>query len=192
MTSDLGIQDGRVQHRAGEVLGFWFHQLTPDRHFANDPTLDRTIADRFGEWRDDVLASGAAAWRGDSDTLLAAILLLDQFSRNIHRDTPRAFEGDALALSLARDAIAKGWDGGMADDRRAFLYMPFMHGEDMGVQRESVRLFEALGNPDNLAFARDHAQVVERFGRFPSRNAALDRDTTDAERDYLNSRDAEW
>ncbi|MEP9402129.1 DUF924 family protein [Sphingomonas sp. VNH70] len=192
MGDDLGTAAREVHAAACEVLDFWFDEVGPDRHFAKDDALDRTIAERFGALRDAVLASEAADWRGDARHLLAAVILLDQFSRNIHRGSAEAFAADPLALELALVGIARGDDRGWPSLERSFLYMPLMHSEDAGVARFSLRCFEALGNPTNLKFARDHAAVIARYGRYPSRNAALGRVSTEAEAAYLSRPDAGW
>lgn len=185
------MTDGEVHAQARAALDFWFG-LSDEQHFVRDLALDREIADRFASLRDEVLESDARNYRDDPDALLAAIILLDQFSRNIHRDTPRAFEADDLAVSLTLLAIERGWDGHCPPDRRAFVYMPLMHAEDVSLQALSVAKFEDLGNANNLKFARDHAAVVARFGRFPARNAALGRASTLVEIDYLSRPDADW
>ncbi len=174
------------------MLAFWFDTLTPDQRFAKDDALDRMIHERFGPLRDLVLGSGAAGWRDDPGTLLAAIVLLDQFSRNMYRGRAEAFAGDVLAQELACLAIDRGWDGGLPDERRAFLYMPLMHAEDPELQTLCLRRFGAIGDEENLQYARDHAEVVARFGRFPSRNAALGRQSTAAEQAYLSRPGAGW
>jgi uncharacterized protein (DUF924 family) len=190
MGGDLGAGQGEVH--APVVLDFWFGEVPPEKHFARDPALDAEIARRFGAMRDDVLATDAADWRGNPDTMLAAIILLDQFSRNIHRDMPQAFAADPLALGLTHEAIARGWDEVIDAERRAFLYMPLMHAENPVVQRESVACFTRLGNAENLGYAREHAAVIERFGRFPSRNAALRRASTPDEQAWLSQPGAGW
>ncbi len=190
MGGDLGA--GRIEVHACAVVDFWFDEVPPDKHFACDPALDAEIASRFGAMRDEVLAGDGAGWRGSPDTMLAAIILLDQFSRNIHRGTPRAFAGDPLALTLTHEAIAREWDAAIDVERRAFVYMPLMHAEDPAVQRESVTRFTRLGNEENLGYARDHAAVIERFGRFPSRNAALGRVSTPQEQAWLSQPGAGW
>ena len=139
-----------------------------------------------------MLGSGARGWRDDPETLLAAIILLDQFSRNIHRGTAQAFAADPLALQLALEAIGKGWDAGMGNDRRQFLYLPLEHAEDPAMQKLSVEKFGAMGDAHVLDFARKHAEVIARFGRFPSRNAALGRESTAAEAAFLNKEGAGW
>lgn len=192
MDGDLELADGEVHDEAKSVLAFWFDELTPEQHFAKDDALDAAIRDRFGAMRDLVLASGAAGWRDTPDNLLAAIILLDQFSRNIHRGTAEAFAADPLALSLAMEAIGKGWDRDMPPERATFVYMPLMHAENAEAQRLCIEKFAALDLPLNLRFAMDHAVVIEQFGRFPSRNAALGRESTDAELEYLKRPDAGW
>lgn len=192
MASDLGLKDPEVHAKAREVLAFWFDALMPEQWFAKSESLDREIAELFGPLRDQVLAARADGWRDDPETLLAAIVLLDQFSRNIHRGTAAAYAADPLARDLADQALDRGWDRAMPPERRLFLYLPFEHAEDAALQRRSVALFEALGQPEWLAFAREHAAVIARFGRFPSRNAALGRESTEAERAYLRRPDAGW
>lgn len=187
MAGDLGTQRALVHDAARDVLDFWF-ALSMERQFARDPELDAQIARRFGALRDSVHASRAAAWRDGPDELLAAIILLDQFSRNIFRDSARAYEADDLAVELALLAIDRGWEARYADEELAFLYMPLMHAEDLPLQHLCVEKFARLGGP-NLPFAVGHRDVIERFGRFPTRNAALDRTTTAAEQAYLDAPD---
>ncbi len=192
MGGDLGTGDGEVHAAARAILDFWFDEVGEDWHFAKDATLDARIAERFGALRDTVLANEAAGWRDDPDTLLAAVILLDQFSRNLFRGEAAAFAADPLALELALVGIARGDDRAMPPLRRSFLYMPLMHSEDAGVARFSLRCFEALGVENNLKFARDHAAVIARYGRYPSRNAALGRTSTPDELAYLSRPDAGW
>ncbi|MCP3734411.1 DUF924 domain-containing protein [Sphingomonas sp. RP10(2022)] len=176
---------------AATVLDFWFG-LTSEQQFAKDDALDRTIAERFGAMRDGVLRARAEGWRDDPDTLLAAIILLDQFSRNLHRGSAEAFAADGLARELTHTAIGQGWESHYPPERRVFLYMPLMHAEDLAEQDLSVAKFEALGIAENIAFARDHRDVIVKYGRFPSRNAALGRESTKAEQAYLAQPDAGW
>ncbi|WP_341209085.1 DUF924 family protein [uncultured Sphingomonas sp.] len=175
-----------VDSAAREVHEFWFG-LTTAQQFAKDDALDAAIRDRFGALHERVLASGAAEWRDDPGRLLAAVIVLDQFSRNLFRGQAAAFAADPLARELTELAIARGWDAEMTKEERVFLYMPLMHAEDAEGQAKSVAMFEALGIEENIKFARDHAEVFARFGRFPSRNAALGRATTEAERAYLEA-----
>lgn len=191
MTGDLGAATLDVHARAREVLGFWF-ALTPEQHFARSARLDAEIAARFGPLRDLVLGSGAQGWRDDPETLLAAIILLDQFSRNLHRDSAEAYAADPLALQLALDAIDKGWDLAMDKDRRQFLYLPLEHAEDAAMQALSVEKFAALDDAYLLGFAEKHAAVIARFGRYPSRNAVLGRESTPEELEFLSQAGAGW
>lgn len=189
---DLGIQDGEVHAKAHEILGFWFDLLMPEQHFRRSASVDRAIRERFAALRDTVLGSGAAGWRDEPETLLAAVILLDQFSRNIHRGKGEAFAADPLCQALVRHALDQGWEAAMPPERRAFLYMPLMHAEDRELQKLSVEKFSEPGLEYNLDFAREHAEVIERFGRFPTRNAALGRESTPAEAEYLRQPGVGW
>jgi uncharacterized protein (DUF924 family) len=186
MAGDLGMERGEVDSAAKQVLDFWF-AIPPEKRFDKDESLDREIEARFGALRQRVHDTAAADWRDDPRHLLAAVILLDQFSRNLFRDDARAFASDAIARRLTAEALAKGWDAQMSNEERVFLYMPMMHGEDAESQRRSVEVFTALGEEENLRFAIDHAEVFARFGRFPSRNAALGRETTAEEQAYLDA-----
>lgn len=192
MAGDLETHGVEVHACAKAVLDYWFDELQPEQLFAKDDAVDTEIARRFGHARDVVLASGAAGWRDNPDALLAAVILLDQFSRNIHRGTAEAFAADPLALALTLEAIGKGWDRDMAPERATFLYMPLMHAENAEAQRMSLEKFTALGRAENLRFAMEHAVVIEQFGRFPSRNEALGRASTAEELEYLKRPDAGW
>ncbi|MCC2976174.1 DUF924 domain-containing protein [Sphingomonas sp. PL-96] len=192
MAADLGAGPDEVQRVADAVLHFWFEELSPEQHFAKSDALDATIRERFGSLRDAVFAANAEGWRDTPDRLLAAILLIDQFSRNLLRGTAEAFVADPLGLELALSGIAAGFAPRLSPERRAFLYMPLMHAEDRGVQRFALRCFAEPGLETNLAFAKAHAEVIERFGRYPSRNAALDRDSTAEEQAYLSQPGAGW
>ncbi len=185
------MQGKDVHAKAREVVGFWY-ALTPEQHFAKSDRLDQEIGRRFGALRDELLASKAEGWRGEPETMLAAIIALDQFSRNIHRGTAEAFAADGLALELTLEALDKGWDAGMTAEQKRFLYMPLMHAEDPAMQDLCIDKFEALGDRLSLDFAHQHAGVIIRFGRFPSRNAALGRESTELEREYLALPDAGW
>ncbi len=185
------MDERRVHAEARDIIDFWF-ALPPEKHFAKDEALDRELAQRFGVLRDQVLATGAIGWRDDPDTLLAAILLLDQFSRNLHRGSAQAYAADPLALNLCLAAIDAGWEDRYPPERLAFVYMPLMHAESRAMQDLSVAKFAELGREENLSFARDHRDVIRRYGRYPSRNAALGRASTEAERDYLSQPDAGW
>lgn len=192
MSGDLGLADGEVHDEAGAVLDFWFGDLTAEQHFAKDDAVDETIRTRFSRLHDFLMASGAAGWRDQPDNLLAAVIVLDQFSRNMHRGTAQAYAADKLALSLTLEAIGKGWDTRLPADRAVFLYMPLMHAESPEAQKLCIAKMAALGKDEQVKYAIDHAVVIEQFGRYPSRNAALGRESTAEEREYLKRPDAGW
>jgi uncharacterized protein (DUF924 family) len=126
-------------------------------------------------------------WRGDAPGRLAEVIVLDQFSRNIHRGTAQAFSADATALVLAQEAVAAGFDRRLEPSRRLFVYMPYMHSESRIVHREAERLFTELGLQSNLDFERRHKAIVDRFGRYPHRNDMLGRTSSDEERAFLQT-----
>ncbi len=190
--ADLGAKREEVHDEAARVLRFWFEELSEEQHWVKSVTLDEAIAERFGPLRLSVIDSAAWGWRETADTLLAAIVLIDQFSRNMFRDEGAAFEHDGLARELTLYGLVRGFDRTLPADRCAFLYMPLMHAEDPELQRLSIERFTALGDELNLGFAHDHAAVIDRFGRFPSRNRALGRRSTVIEREYLSQPGAGW
>ncbi|MEO0501331.1 MAG: DUF924 family protein [Pseudomonadota bacterium] len=169
-----------------EILTFWFDKVGADGWFGGGADLDAKIAERFGDLHAALSDHVPDDWLATPAGLLAAIIVLDQFSRNIHRGTAAAFASDADAVHLTRLAMERGWDGAYPPDCRQFVYMPFMHGESMAHQDEAVRLFAAQGLEESLDFAKRHRDVIARFGRFPHRNAALGRTTTAEEQAYLD------
>lgn len=191
MAADLGASGHEVHASAREVNDYWF-ALSTEEQFAKDADRDAEIAARFGDLRDRLLASEADGWRGDANRMLAAIIVLDQFSRNIHRGSPEAFAADDLAVQLTLEAVRAGFDLELTPERRAFLYMPLMHAEHLGLQRYAIALFEEAGLDEQVKFARDHADVIEHYGRFPHRNETLGRESTPAEQEYLSRPDAGW
>ena len=171
----------------GDVLGFWFSDEMQPHWFAKSDTIDKDIAARFSDTYEEAHAGRLDAWMEAPTSALALVIVLDQFPRNIHRGGPRSFESNDLALRHARTALDKGYDGAQPPERRQFLYLPFMHSEDLADQERSVTLYEALGNDSSLHFAREHRDIVARFGRFPHRNAILDRDSTPEEAEFLKT-----
>lgn len=169
-----------------EVLGFWFEELQPQEWFAKSDTLDETIRTRFGALHAR-LRDGELGIPNTPRGYLAAVIVLDQFSRNVFRGTPGAFACDARALALSQEAIAKGFDRDFSKSQRQFLYMPFMHSEDRAVQARSVELFATLGDAYIQKFADDHRDIVERFGRYPHRNHILQRDSTAEEVEFMKT-----
>jgi len=178
-----------------EILEFWFgrpgtpeHGVSRSVWFRKDPAFDAEIWARFGVAVETALAGGFADWASPRGAL-ARILLLDQFTRNSFRDTPRAFAGDALALALAGEATARGDDRDLIPVERWFMYMPYVHAESPSAQERGVSLFRRLrdetGLVEPLPWAERHAEIIRRFGRFPHRNAILGRESTPQEVAFL-------
>jgi uncharacterized protein (DUF924 family) len=168
-----------------EIVRFWFEELSPKDWYRKDQALDAEITRRFGSSYDALKSGVPASWLATPKGWLAAIIALDQFPRNRFRNDPRAFATDAEALALSKRAIAEGIDMKLAPEERAFIYMPFQHSEDAADQARSIELFTALGIPSNLDFALRHKAIIDRFGRFPHRNAVLGRASTEEESDFL-------
>ena len=182
-------------HSANEVLDFWFGSpLTTQPRpewFRKDPDFDERIRQRFGAALAQALGGGLQDWALTPTGALARILVLDQFTRNTLRDTARAFAGDALALAQAQALVQDGGHLALSPLQRWFAYLPFEHAEDLVLQRESLRLFGALAaqHPalaDAEHWARKHFEIIERFGRYPHRNALLGRASTPEEAVFLN------
>lgn len=169
---------------ARAVIQFWCDELAPEQHWAKDPAMDRHIAERFGKLREEVLRTGAKGWRDTPETLAAAIILLDQFGRNMFRGQARAFEADPLALELCKEALAKGWVDKVRKPLPSFILMPLQHSENMDDQERSVAEFQGR-DPLNYKFALLHRDQIRRFGRFPGRNKALGRVSTPEEREVI-------
>jgi len=168
------------------ILHFWFTELTPKQHFAKDPALDETIRTRFGATLEAAARCELYEWRATPEGRLEEIVVLDQFSRNVYRDTARAFAQDALALALAQELVASGEDRSLPLAQRSFAYMPYMHSESALVHAEAVTLFSQPGMEDTLHFELRHQTIIERFGRYPHRNAILGRSSTTEELAFLS------
>ena len=174
-----------------ELLDFWFGpspHATRAEWFRKDPAFDATIRARFGPAIEAALAGATPPPDGDVFDALARVVLLDQFTRNAFRDTPRAFAGDALALATAIGVVDAGRDALLDRFERLFLYLPFEHAEDPAMQERSLALFRRLadeGDPGQLEWAEKHAAIIRRFGRYPHRNAILGRASTPEEIAFL-------
>lgn len=168
-----------------EIVRFWFEELSPDDWYGAPPDVDEKVTARFGATYEALKDGVPPGWLDEPRGVLAAILVLDQFPRSIFRGSPQAFATDAQALALSKRAIEQGMDMKLPEAQRAFLYMPFQHSEALADQERSIELFTALGNPDNLDFAKRHEAIIVRFGRFPHRNAVLGRPSTREEEDFL-------
>ena len=170
---------------SAEVLEFWFTECSPEQWFTKDDGFDRTLATRFGDTVDAGLAGRLDAWADDADGCLALVLVLDQFTRNIHRDTPRAFAGDEMALALSLRCVDRGHIDDDDPNRRTFMLMPMMHSEDIEVQERSLPLFKKHTPEHTYDYAIRHRDIVKRFARFPHRNAILGRPSTHEETEFL-------
>ncbi|MBB3168818.1 DUF924 family protein [Simiduia aestuariiviva] len=167
------------------VLDFWFDEITPAQWWKKDPLFDQVVRDRFESLLQAALAGECEHWRHSAQGCLALVILLDQFSRNIFRDQPAAFAADQQALDVAMNAVAQGWDRQLTNQQRHFLYMPYMHSEDAAVHELAVALFGALDGDDSDAFELRHKAIIDRFGRYPHRNAILGRESTPEELAFL-------
>lgn len=172
---------------AQDVLDFWFSADMEPNWFAKSDAIDVRIRDRFAATYEAAHRRELDDWAATPEGALALIVVLDQFPRNLFRGAGRAFESNDIALEHARAALDAGFDGQVDPTRRQFFYLPFMHSEDLPDQTRSVELYEALGNPSSLDYAIQHRDIVERFGRFPHRNAALDRPNTPDEEEFLKT-----
>ena len=172
--------------QSASILHFWFTELTSKQHFAKDASLDETIHTRFRDTLEAAARCELYAWRTTAEGRLAEILVLDQFSRNVWRDTPRAFAQDALALALAQELVASGQDRSLPPAQRVFAYMPYMHSESARIHEQAVALFSQPGMEGNLDFELRHKAIIDRFGRYPHRNAVLGRTSTPQELAFLN------
>ncbi len=171
--------------QAQDVLTFWFDELKPAQHFAKDAALDRRIRTDFSELHAAASRGELETWRADVSGCLAEIIVLDQFSRNLFRDDARAFANDTVALVLAQEMVRAGRDQTLTPDRRAFAYMPFMHSESPRIHARAVELFSQPGLEYNLKFEHAHKDIIDRFGRYPHRNAILGRTSTAEEKAFL-------
>ena len=179
-----------MQHQS--VLHFWFSELTPQQHFAKDAALDESIRIRFGSTLEAAARCELFAWRATPEGRLAEVLVLDQFSRNVWRDMPRAFAQDALTLALAQELVASGQDRSLPTAQRAFAYMPYMHSESAVIHAQAMALFAQPGMENNLEFERRHKAIIDRFGRYPHRNAILGRQSTPEELAFLSEPDSSF
>ena len=173
-------------------MKFWFEETDPAQWFKKDPTYDASIRERFLRLHEILLCRGNNGLLADARTALAAVIVLDQMSRNMFRDTPRAFAADPLALWVAETAIARGFDAGLTKDERHLLYLPFQHSEDRQSQARAVALTASLDDPELQRWAEAHRAIVDRFGRFPHRNGVLGRISTPEEIEFLKQADSSF
>ena len=170
-----------------QVLSFWFERHGPDQWWAKDPAFDAAIRSEFGALHDRAARGELHDWRASPDGRLAEIIVLDQFSRNLYRDDPRAFACDGMALVLAQEAVRVRADHAVAHERRKFFYMPYEHSESPAIHEIAVTLFGSLDDPDSLEYELQHKAIVDRFGRYPHRNKVLSRESTADEIAFLET-----
>ncbi len=170
---------------AQDILDFWFIEITPKQWWVVDPAFDAQIRARFATVHAQAAAGELYTWRRTAGGRLAEIIVLDQFSRNMYRGTPGAFAYDAIALVLAQEAVAQGADQALPEAQRPFLYMPYMHSESARIHEVAVTLFDGPGMEGNSDFERRHKAIIDRFGRYPHRNAILGRESSEEERAFL-------
>lgn len=167
------------------VLDFWFHETKPAQWWTVAPAFDALIRTRFGALHAQARRCELFAWRATPEGRLAEVIVLDQFARNIHRGTPDAFSADPLALALAQEAVAAGADLALPTEQRAFLYMPYMHSESAAIHAVAEPLMKARAPAHTHDFELKHKSIVDRFGRYPHRNAILGRGFTAEEAEFL-------
>lgn len=167
-----------------DIIAFW-REAGPEKWFKKDEAFDAEIADRFSALHGAAAQGAHDAWAESGAGALALILVLDQFSRNLHRGSALAFASDIKALQIAKTALARGDDHLVSKDLQIFFYIPFEHSECLADQRTAIRLAHAMQNANYLKYAHTHHDVIRRFGRFPHRNAVLGRHTTAAEKAFL-------
>lgn len=167
------------------VLRFWFEALTPQQWWTTDPALDAHIGQRFAALLQRAAAAELQAWRATAAGRLAEVIVLDQYSRNIHRNTPRAFAQDGMALALAQEGVLRGVLDALPRVQRTFLLMPYMHSESAVIHAEATVLFERFTPAESHDFELQHKAIIDRFGRYPHRNEILGRPSTAEEQAFL-------
>ena len=170
---------------ATHILHFWFEEITPKAWFSADPAFDALVTERFGGLLAQAAQGELSDWRSSHPGRLAEILVLDQFSRNIYRNTPQAFAQDAMALALSQEAVTAGALTALSAIERCFLLMPFMHSESRLVHIQAEALFRDHAPEDNYRFELRHKAIVDRFGRYPHRNTLLGRTSSAQELEFL-------
>lgn len=174
----------------GEILDFWFSPEVSKRWFDSTPEFDQGLRQDYEDLWQRARRGELDHWRQSADGCLALVIVLDQFPLNMFRGRARGFATEAQSREVARGALARGFDRELPVERRAFLYMPFMHSEDSADQELSVELFAQPGLEKSYRFAKHHRDIVARFGRFPHRNTVLGRESTAEEIEYLKSKQA--
>lgn len=171
---------------ARNILDFWFDESVEPMWFKKDAAFDRQVEENFLDTYELAARGGLANWKDRPKETLALIILLDQFPRNMFRNSSRAFATDKLAVELTKYAISRNFDADLSIKERIFLYMPLMHSERLEDQEKAIEVYTQLGKEDNLEYALKHKEIIDRFGRFPHRNKILGRESTAAEKLFLS------
>lgn len=170
-----------------KVIQFWFRETDPKKWFQGGDEFDREIKERFLSIHEKASRGELFSWRHSAEGRLAEIIVLDQFSRNIFRNSPQAFAQDTLALILSQEMVERKIDESLPAEWRSFAYMPYMHSESLVVHEESLKLFSLPGLEENFRFEKAHLDILKRFGRYPHRNISLGRETTSEEAAFLKT-----
>ncbi|MCE9677806.1 DUF924 domain-containing protein [Shewanella sp. AS1] len=175
----------RIKHTPDSIINFWFEEIKPTSWFVKDQEFDDLLRRNYSDLLSHAKQGELYFWRNKPQGRLAEIIILDQFSRNIFRDTPDAFSADAMALTLAQEAVANGADTKLPNIQVPFLYMPYMHSESASIHEVAMMLFSREAAKGNLEYERRHKAIIDRFGRYPHRNAILGRESTADELAFL-------
>jgi len=175
-----------------KIIKFWFEENGPEAWYRKSAEFDQEIRDRFTDIHGEAASGELSEWMGTAKGRLAEIIVLDQFSRNMFRDKPESFAYDDIALERAKEAISMGDDKKLNTTQRAFLYMPYMHSESLAIHEEAVTLFSKPGLENNLDYEYKHKDIIEKFGRYPHRNAILGRDSTPEEMEFLKQENSSF
>ena len=175
-----------------EILKFWFEEIDSSQWWVQDEQFDQLIVDRFADIHAQAIKCELFGWRQTAGGRLAEIIVLDQFSRNMFRNSALSFAYDPLALALSQEAISVGADDKLNSSQRHFLYMPFMHSESLKIHEIAMALCEKDGNQSYLSYEIKHRNILQKFGRYPHRNKMLGRISTAAEVEFLKRADSRF
>ena len=173
-----------------DIIDFWFAEENKSLWFNSSPLFDSELKEQFEDTYIAACEGELSAWEDSAEGLLALVILLDQFPLNMYRGDAKCFSTEQRSREISLKSIEKGLDKKLSNEQKSFLYMPFMHSEEISDQDKAISLFEEAGLKENARFAHHHRDIVQRFGRFPHRNSILDRENTDAEKNYLVSGEA--
>lgn len=170
-----------------EIISFWFEETSAKQKFSKDDAFDDLVSEKFKETYWDIMNGKTEGWRETPEGRLAEIIVLDQFARNMFRGDKQSFAGDELALSLVKEAITAGADKDLPEEKRTFIYMPYMHSESKEVHEEALKIFTEHGNEGNLDYEIKHKAIIDQFGRYPHRNEVMGRESTPEEIEFLKT-----